>query len=74
MTHVSEGQDRPATGLSSDVTDVTHVTPPPSATAQGWRFNQPLVPCVVCGTGTSNRAPSGKPLHLACAAGAQEPL
>jgi hypothetical protein len=25
-----------------------------------------MAPCVVCGTGTSNRAPSGHPLHLGC--------
>jgi Protein of unknown function (DUF3631) len=66
VTHVSDGQPASGTGLSSDVPDVTHVTPPPSANGNGWTFNQPLIPCVICGTGTSNRAPSGKPLHLGC--------
>jgi Protein of unknown function (DUF3631) len=66
VTHVSEGENRSAIGPTSDVTHVTHVTHPPSADDNGWRFNQPLASCVVCGTGTSNRAPSGKPLHLGC--------
>jgi Protein of unknown function (DUF3631) len=66
VTHVSDGESRSATGLSSDVTHVTHVTQPPSANGSEWRFNQPMAPCVVCGTGTSNRAPSGRPLHLGC--------
>jgi hypothetical protein len=26
-----------------------------------------MTPCAVCGTGTTNRAPSGRPLHLLCA-------
>jgi hypothetical protein len=25
-----------------------------------------MTPCAACGTGTTNRAPSGRPLHLAC--------
>ncbi len=33
----------------------------------GWRFGQPMTPCAVCGTGTTNRAPSGRPLHVLCA-------
>jgi hypothetical protein len=65
VTHVPEGENRSATGPTSDVTHVTHVTHPPSASNE-WRFNQPLAPCEVCGTGTSNRAPSGRPLHLGC--------
>jgi hypothetical protein len=66
VTHVSEGHNRSAPGLASDVTHVTPVTRPPGADPNGWGFNQPLAPCVVCGTGTSNRSPSGKPLHLGC--------
>jgi hypothetical protein len=66
VTHVSEGETPSATGLTSDVTPVTPVTAPPGVDRNGWRFNQPLAPCAVCGTGTSNRAPSGRPLHLGC--------
>jgi hypothetical protein len=33
----------------------------------GWRYDQPMTPCAACGTGTTNRAPSGRPLHLTCA-------
>ncbi len=51
---------------TSTVAPVADVADTPSADANGWRFNQPLAPCVVCDTGTSNRAPSGKPLHLGC--------
>jgi replicative DNA helicase len=40
----------------------------------GWRFQQPTAPCVVCTTDTTNRAPSGQPLHLGCAPTTQEPL
>jgi hypothetical protein len=38
-----------------------------ASNGDGWRYDQPLVPCAACATGTSNRAPSGQPLHLACA-------
>ncbi len=38
----------------------------------GWRFDQPMAPCAVCAVGTSNRAPTGRPLHLACGSGAGE--
>jgi Protein of unknown function (DUF3631) len=33
----------------------------------GWLFGQPMTPCAVCATGTTNRAPSGRPLHVLCA-------
>jgi hypothetical protein len=38
----------------------------PASNGNGWRYDQPLVPCTACGTDTSNRAPSGQPLHLTC--------
>jgi hypothetical protein len=57
-----------ATGLTCDVAHVADVAAPPASNGNGWRYDQPLVPCTACGTGTSNRAPSGRPLHLACAA------
>jgi len=55
-----------ATGLTCDVAHVADVAAPPATNGNGWRHDQPLVPCAACGTGTSNRAPSGQPLHLAC--------
>jgi hypothetical protein len=55
-----------ATGLTCDVAHVADVAAPPASNGNGWRHDQPLVPCMACGTGTSNRAPSGQPLHLAC--------
>ncbi len=51
---------------TSTVAPVADVADPADSETSGWRFNQPLAPCVVCETGTSNRAPSGKPLHLGC--------
>jgi hypothetical protein len=33
----------------------------------GWSFAEPLVPCVVCRAGTSNRDPDSRPVHLPCA-------
>jgi hypothetical protein len=56
-----------ATALTSDVAPVAHVAAPPATNGNGWRHDQPLVPCGACGAGTSNRAPSGRPLHLTCA-------
>jgi hypothetical protein len=47
---------------------VADVAAPPASNGNGWHYDQPLVPCAVCGTGTSNRAPAGRPLHMACAA------
>jgi hypothetical protein len=64
--HVAEAPIPSATGLTCDVAHVADVAPPPVSNGNGWRYDQPLVPCAVCGTGTSNRAPSGQPLHLAC--------
>jgi hypothetical protein len=55
-----------ATALTCDVADVADVAAPPASNANGWRYDQPMTPCAACGTGTSNRAPSGQPLHLAC--------
>jgi hypothetical protein len=57
-----------ATGLTCDVAHVADVAAPPASNGNGWGYDQPLVPCAVCGTGTSNRAPSGRPLHLSCSA------
>jgi Protein of unknown function (DUF3631) len=57
-----------ATGLTCDVAHVADVAAPPASSGNGWRHDQPPVPCTVCATGTSNRDPSGKPLHLTCAA------
>jgi Protein of unknown function (DUF3631) len=58
-----------ATGLTCDVAHVADVAAPPASNGDGWRYDQPAVSCAVCGTATSNRAPSGRPLHLTCAAG-----
>jgi Protein of unknown function (DUF3631) len=55
-----------ATGLTCDVAHVADVAAPPASNGDGWRYDQPLAPCAVCATGTTNRAPSGRPLHLAC--------
>jgi len=57
-----------ATGLTCDVAHVADVAAPPASNGDGWRYDQPMAPCAVCATGTSHRAPSGRPLHLACAA------
>jgi hypothetical protein len=56
-----------ATGLTCDVAHVADVAAPPASNGNGWGYDQPLVPCMACGTDTSNRAPSGRPLHLTCA-------
>jgi hypothetical protein len=66
VADVAEAPEPSATGLTSDVAHVADVADHPSTQDNGWRFNQPMAPCVVCGTGTSNRAPSGRPLHLGC--------
>jgi hypothetical protein len=68
VSDVSQGPGASATDLTWDVAHVADVARTPSANGNGWRYDQPMVPCEVCGTGTSNRAPSGRPLHLACAA------
>jgi Protein of unknown function (DUF3631) len=67
--HVADVADErfpSATGLTSDVAHVADVAAPPASNGNGWRYDQPLVPCAACGTGTTNRAPLGQPLHLAC--------
>jgi hypothetical protein len=56
-----------ATGLTSAVADVADVAHTPGSNGDSWRFNQPMAACAACGKGTSNRAPSGQPLHLTCA-------
>jgi hypothetical protein len=61
-----------ATGLTCDVAHVADVAAPPASNGNGWRYDQPLAPCEVCATRTSNRAPSGQPLHLTCATGTTE--
>jgi hypothetical protein len=66
VADVAECPDPSATGLTSHVADVADVAHTPSANGHGWRYDQPMTPCVGCGTGTTNRAPSGRPLHLAC--------
>jgi hypothetical protein len=55
-----------ATGLTCDVAHVADVAAPPVSNGNGWRYDQPMTPCAACATGTTNRAPSGQPLHLAC--------
>jgi len=42
------------------------VADPSTPNANGWRYDQPLVPCAACGVRTTNRAPSGRPLHIPC--------
>jgi Protein of unknown function (DUF3631) len=66
VSDVSQGPEASATGLTWDVAHVADVAAPPASNGNGWRYDQPLAPCEACGTGTSNRAPSGRPLHLAC--------
>jgi Protein of unknown function (DUF3631) len=66
VADVADGLDPSATGLTSHVADVAVVAHTPSANGHGWRYDQPMTPCVACGAGTTNRAPSGRPLHLAC--------
>jgi hypothetical protein len=69
VADVAAGSNLSATGLTSDVAHVADVAAPPATNGNGWRYDQPLTPCAACGVGTSNRAPSGQPLHLACADG-----
>jgi hypothetical protein len=72
VSDVSQGPEASATGLTWNVAHVADVAAPATSNGNGWRYDQPLVPCAACGTGTSNRAPSGRPLHLTCAAGTTE--
>jgi hypothetical protein len=67
VADVAEAQDPSATGLTCDVAHVADVAHTPSANGDGWHYNQPLAPCAACGTDTTNRAPTGQPLHLLCA-------
>jgi hypothetical protein len=66
VSDVSQGPEASATGLTWLVAHVADVAAPTPSNGNGWRYDQPLAPCAVCGTGTSNRAPSSQPLHLAC--------
>jgi Protein of unknown function (DUF3631) len=66
VADVSEEPGASATGLSWDVSHVADVADTSTPNGNGWRYDQPLVPCVACGVGTSNRDPSGRPLHLPC--------
>src|SRR6266545_1996753 len=66
VADVAEGEAPSATGTTSTNAHVAHVADTAGANGNGWRFNQPMAPCAVCGTDTSNRAPSGRPLHLGC--------
>jgi Protein of unknown function (DUF3631) len=68
VADVADDRIPSATGLTCDVAHVADVAAPPASNGDGWRYDQPMMPCEVCGTGTSNRAPSGRPLHLTCAA------
>jgi Protein of unknown function (DUF3631) len=67
VSDVSQSPEASATGLTWDVAHVADVAAPATSNGNGWRYDQPLSPCAACGTGTSNRAPSGQPLHLTCA-------
>jgi hypothetical protein len=67
VSDVSQDPAASATGLTWVVAHVADVAAPPASNGNGWRYDQPLVPCAACGTGTTNRAPSGRPLHLTCA-------
>jgi hypothetical protein len=67
VADVAEAQDPSATGLTCDVAHVADVAHTPSGNGDGWHYNQPLAPCAACGTGTTNRTPTGQPLHLLCA-------
>ena len=66
VADVAASPNPSATALTSDVAHVADVAAPLASNGNGWRYDQPLTPCAACGTGTSNRAPSGQPLHLAC--------
>jgi hypothetical protein len=74
VADVAASPNPSATGLTCDVAHVADVAAPPATNSNGWRYDQPMVPCAVCATHTSNRAPSGQPLHLTCATRATEGL
>jgi hypothetical protein len=67
VADVAEAHIPFATGLTCDVAHVADVAAPPATNGNGWRYDQPLAPCTACSVGTSNRAPSGRPMHLTCA-------
>jgi hypothetical protein len=64
---VAEERIPSATALTCDVAHVADVAAPPASNGNGWCYDQSMVPCAVCATGTSNHDPSGRPLHLTCA-------
>jgi len=66
VADVADRLDPSATGLTRQVAAVAAVADTPGGNGNGWRYDQPMTPCAACGTGTTNRAPSGRPLHLAC--------
>jgi hypothetical protein len=66
VSDVSQGPEASATDLTWGVAHVSDVSHTPGTNGDGWRYDQPMAPCAACGTGTTNRAPSGHPLHLAC--------
>jgi Protein of unknown function (DUF3631) len=66
VADVSQGLEASATGPSWDVSHVADVADTATPSGDGWRYNQPPVPCAACGVGTTNRAPSGRPLHILC--------
>jgi hypothetical protein len=66
VADVADGPNPSATGLTCDVAHVADVAALPVSNGNGWRYDQPVTPCAACATGTTNRAPSGQPLHLAC--------
>jgi hypothetical protein len=67
VADVAGRRDPSATAPTGQVADVAQVAHTPSGNGDGWRYDQPITPCAACGTGTTNRAPSGRPLHLICA-------
>jgi Protein of unknown function (DUF3631) len=66
VADVSEEPEASATGLNWDVSHVADVADTSTPNGNGWRYDRPLVPCAACGIGTTNRAPSGRPLHISC--------
>jgi hypothetical protein len=74
-TPIPWGDDAPLAWALVELQRRTADAPAPAgADPGGWQFKQPTAPCVVCATDTTNRAPSGQPLHLGCATTTQEPL
>jgi hypothetical protein len=69
VADVLHHQDSIRNAPTSDVAAVAPVADRQGAgdTDDRWLFGQPMTPCAVCATGTTNRAPSGRPLHILCA-------